>query len=87
MPDFIKLDISLVRNIDDDPAKRALAGALAAFAQKIGSSVIAEGIETAAELNCLRGLKVEYGQGYHLSLPGPLADEMRKDGEVLPEPA
>nr|WP_269809868.1 EAL domain-containing protein [Kineosporia rhizophila] len=87
VPDFIKLDISLVRNIDDDPAKRALAGALAAFAQKIGSSVIAEGIETAAELNCLRGLKVEYGQGYHLSLPGPLADEMRKDGEVLPEPA
>ncbi len=87
VPDFIKLDISLVRGIDDDPAKRALAGALAAFAQKIGSSVIAEGIETAAELNCLRGLKVEYGQGYHLSLPGPLADEMRKDGVTLPEPA
>ncbi|MBT0772182.1 EAL domain-containing protein [Kineosporia sp. J2-2] len=87
VPDFIKLDISLVRGIDTDPAKRALAGALAAFAQKIGSSVIAEGIETAAELACLRGLRVGYGQGYHLSLPGPLADEMRKDDEVLPEPA
>nr|WP_269328701.1 EAL domain-containing protein [Kineosporia babensis] len=87
VPDFIKLDISLVRGIDEDPAKRALAGALAAFAQKIGSSVIAEGIETAAELSCLRSLKVEFGQGYHLSMPGPLADEMRKDGESLPEPA
>lgn len=87
VPDFIKLDISLVRGIDTDPAKRALAGALAAFAQKIGSSVIAEGIETAAELSVLRGLKVEFGQGYHLSLPGPLADEMRKDDEVVPEPA
>jgi len=86
VPDFIKLDISLVRGIDTDPAKRALAGALAAFAQKIGSSVIAEGIETAPELSCLRSLKVEFGQGYHLSLPGPLADEMRKDGEVLPAP-
>jgi diguanylate cyclase (GGDEF)-like protein len=84
VPDFIKLDISLVRGIDTDPAKRALAGALAAFAQKIGSSVIAEGIETAAELHCLRGLKVEFGQGYHLSLPGPLADEMRKDDEIEP---
>jgi EAL domain-containing protein (putative c-di-GMP-specific phosphodiesterase class I) len=84
VPDFIKLDISLVRGIDTDPAKRALAGALAAFAQKIGSSVIAEGIETAPELSCLRGLRVQFGQGYHLSLPGPLADEMRKDGEVRP---
>ena len=84
VPDFIKLDISLVRGIDTDPAKRALAGALAAFAQKIGSSVIAEGIETAPELSCLRGLRVQFGQGYHLSLPGPLADEMRKDGEVHP---
>ncbi|WP_285601112.1 EAL domain-containing protein [Kineosporia sp. NBRC 101731] len=87
VPDFIKLDISLVRGVDTDPAKRALAGALAAFAQKIGSSVIAEGIETAAELSVLRGLKVEFGQGYHLSLPGPLANEMRKDDEVVPEPA
>jgi len=87
VPDFIKLDISLVREIDADPAKRALAGALAAFAHKIGSSVIAEGIETAAELACLRGLRVQFGQGYHLSMPGPLADEMRKDDSVQPEPA
>lgn len=49
-PDFIKLDISLVRGIDADPGKRALASAFVAFASETGASIIAEGIETEREL-------------------------------------
>jgi EAL domain-containing protein (putative c-di-GMP-specific phosphodiesterase class I) len=71
-PDAIKLDMSLVRDIDSDPVKRALASSLVTFAREISSVIIAEGIETAAELDCLRDLGVAWGQGYHLAKPGEL---------------
>lgn len=72
MPDLIKLDISLVRDIDHDPARQALVSALVAFATSTGAKIIAEGIETAEELGCLRGLNVQLGQGYHLARPAPV---------------
>jgi EAL domain-containing protein (putative c-di-GMP-specific phosphodiesterase class I)/CheY-like chemotaxis protein len=71
-PDIIKLDISLTRDIDRDPIKRALAVSLVQFAKETGAIVIAEGIETAAELETLRALAVSWGQGYHLGYPAPL---------------
>ena len=71
-PDLIKLDISLVRDIDSDPVKTALAESLASFASKIGARLIAEGIETAAEHARLTELGITYGQGYHLARPADL---------------
>ncbi|AGL14314.1 EAL domain-containing protein [Actinoplanes sp. N902-109] len=71
-PDIIKLDITLVRDIDQDPVRAALARSLVGFAQDIGASLIAEGIETAAEHERLRSLNVRLGQGYFLARPGPL---------------
>ncbi|MFC4066571.1 sensor domain-containing phosphodiesterase [Actinoplanes subglobosus] len=71
-PDLIKLDISLVRDIHEDPAKTALAQSLAAFATKVDADLIAEGIETAAELDRLTEIGVTYGQGYHLARPADL---------------
>jgi EAL domain-containing protein (putative c-di-GMP-specific phosphodiesterase class I)/CheY-like chemotaxis protein len=68
-PDLIKLDMGLTRHIDTDPARRALASALTAFADDIGAGLIAEGIETAGELDALRGLNVAFGQGFHLGKP------------------
>ncbi|MDQ1465654.1 MAG: hypothetical protein QOH10_69, partial [Actinomycetota bacterium] len=49
-PDVIKLDLMLTRGVDRDPARRALANCLVQFANEIGAAVVAEGIETAAEL-------------------------------------
>ena len=72
VPDFIKLDISLVRGIDTDTPRQALAAALGTFAFKTSAIVIAEGIETAEELRCLRDLNIDCGQGYHLSRPAPI---------------
>lgn len=72
VPDLIKLDISLVRHIDVDVPRQAMAAALTAFAVTTGAGVIAEGVETAAELECLRSLGIGYGQGYHLGRPAPL---------------
>lgn len=68
-PDLIKLDMSLVQRIDTDPARRALASALIAFARDIGSELVAEGVETDAELNALTKLGVKVAQGYLLSEP------------------
>jgi len=70
-PEFIKLDMSLIRDIHRDPPRRALAAALTVFAQQSGSCVIAEGIETVEELRCLQGLGVSHGQGYYLGRPAP----------------
>lgn len=73
-PDIIKFDISLTRNVDRDPVRKALAAALGVFAQHAGTTVIAEGIETQAELNVLRELGFHSGQGYLLGKPEALGD-------------
>ena len=72
-PDIIKMHMSLTRGIDSDPARRALAAALIQFARENQSDVIAEGVETAAELKALRLLGVTRAQGYFLGKPSPLA--------------
>ena len=71
-PDIIKLDITLTRGLDSDPARRALATALISFANEIGATLVAEGVETQAEVNALKALGVGRGQGYFFAKPGPL---------------
>lgn len=71
-PDLIKLDRALTSGIDTDPVRRALAAALVSFAAQTRAEIIAEGIETAEELEVLCELGVRYGQGYFLGRPGPL---------------
>lgn len=71
-PDVIKLDISLIRKIDSDTGCRALAAALIRFAEETGSKIVAEGVETAAELHALRELKVNKAQGYLLGRPASI---------------
>jgi EAL domain-containing protein (putative c-di-GMP-specific phosphodiesterase class I)/GAF domain-containing protein len=71
-PDLIKLDTSLTRDIDTDPARRALARSLLLFADEIGATLIAEGVETLTELDALVTLGVDHVQGYLTGRPGPL---------------
>ena len=68
-PDIIKLDSELTSGIDHDPVRAALATALVSFASRIGSEIIAEGVETVAELEALRDLDIHYGQGFLLCPP------------------
>ncbi len=81
-PDFMKIDMSLVRGIDANPVKRALIETLLTFADKVGCRMVAEGIETEAELACLVRLGVHFGQGYFLgrpqAAPAPLAEAGRQ---------
>lgn len=68
-PDVVKLDASLVRGMDSEPAQRALVSALVSFASETGCSLVAEGIETAGELDAVRALGVTCAQGFHLGMP------------------
>jgi EAL domain-containing protein (putative c-di-GMP-specific phosphodiesterase class I) len=71
-PDFIKLDRTIVRGVATDPARRALATAVADFAADIGAAVVAEGVEEPDEVIALRAAGVTCGQGYFFARPGPL---------------
>lgn len=73
-PDLIKLDISLTRNVDRDPVRNALAAALAEFARRAQTTLVAEGIETDAEFETLRQLGFHKGQGYLLGRPQRMVD-------------
>lgn len=64
-PDIIKLDQSLIRGIDRDSDRRALAVALIRFAQETNARIVAEGVETDEECTTLRLLGVETAQGFY----------------------
>src|SRR5437773_3287281 len=68
-PDYLKFDISLVRNIDRSLIKRSLLETLVDLSSKIGAKVIAEGIEMEPELATLREMGVPLGQGRFLGPP------------------
>lgn len=68
-PDFIKLDKSLITDIHKDPVKRALVETTVTFADKIGSRIIGEGIETKDQAICLKDIGVHCGQGFFLARP------------------
>jgi EAL domain-containing protein (putative c-di-GMP-specific phosphodiesterase class I) len=68
----VRVDISLVRAVDIDVRRQAEIVGLLHFAEAAGGVVIAEGIETSAELSMVRMLGVHLGQGYRLGRPWPV---------------
>ncbi len=70
---IIKLDMSLVSNIDQDNKKQSLVAALITFGQMSDLTIIAEGVETETEYNQLKRLGIEYFQGFYFSRPTALA--------------
>ncbi len=93
-PDFIKLDISLIRNLDTSVVKQKLVKTLKDFCVSAGITLIAEGVETEEQLASLKELQIPYAQGYLFAYPGspyPLQDRIepgaRADDEAAGEPA
>ncbi len=68
-PHYLKLDIHLIRGIDKDSVKQALVKSMYEFSKITGTYLIAEGIETRAELQTLINIGVHYGQGYYIKRP------------------
>ncbi len=70
-PDYLKLDISLVRGIEENLIKQELMSSLIRIAARIGASVIAEGVETQLEAQTLIDAGAQFGQGYLFAEPAP----------------
>ena len=72
--DIIKIDIDVTRGIEADPMKQAMASALKSLADRLGAMSLAEGVETEEELELLRHLGVQAGQGYLFGRPERVGD-------------
>jgi EAL domain-containing protein (putative c-di-GMP-specific phosphodiesterase class I) len=70
-PDFVKLDMSLVRRVDRDDARCRIVGHLLRLARDLGAAAVAEGVETTGERDALLSLGAPLLQGYLFGLPGP----------------
>jgi EAL domain-containing protein (putative c-di-GMP-specific phosphodiesterase class I) len=68
-PDFIKLDMQLIRDVDRDPYKADVVAQLLAMARRLGVGTVAEGIETEAELAFVRDHGVDFVQGFLIARP------------------
>ncbi len=71
-PDYLKFDISLVRDIHLSPIKRNLLETLVVLSEKIHAKVIAEGVESAEEFHALRAMGVPFAQGFYFAEPAVL---------------
>ena len=75
-PDYIKIDLKLIRDINFNSLKKNIVQAIITFCRQSGILTVAEGIEERAELQTVRDLGVDAVQGYLLGKPSP---ETNKD--------
>ncbi len=72
LPEYVKIDKYFVRNVHNEAVKVQTLRGLMRLAETFGTSLIAEGIETEAELQIVRDLGIDFGQGYFLGRPSPV---------------
>ena len=82
-PDFVKVDRDLIAGIDTDETKAAVVEALGMFTSRLDSWLVAEGVETCAELDRLLSLRVPLAQGYGLGRPPPEMGPAHPDAVAL----
>lgn len=76
-PEYVKIDLGLVRNVDTEPMKQTLIRTIVRLTQEVGIDVIAEGVETKAEAEALRQIGCTLLQGYFFARPAPPFAEVR----------
>lgn len=68
-PSILKIDMDLIRDVDNDPTRQSLVGAVLRFSRELDIQVIAEGVETREEYLCLKAMGVGIFQGYYFAKP------------------
>lgn len=86
-PGYMKLDMALIRGIDQSHIKREIVRAMVGLARGIGSHSIAEGIETPGEYRTLCDLGVSYGQGFLFGRPAPTIERLDPGLMAMLQPA
>lgn len=69
-PNIVKLDMGLIRDIDQDRVRRSIIGGIVATCRGLGCEILAEGVETGAEYRTLRAMGITLFQGYLFARPG-----------------
>ncbi|MDQ6695110.1 MAG: EAL domain-containing protein [Chloroflexota bacterium] len=77
-PDFVKLDLQMIRDVDSDPYKAHIAAQILEMARKLGVRTIAEGVETEAEWLWTRDTGADYVQGYYFARPASPPPAVRR---------
>lgn len=83
-PDMVKLDMALIRGIDHSPARRAIVAGVVSMCGQLAIEVIAEGIETRDEAQCLSDLGIRLMQGYWFGRP-QFERAVREADSALPD--
>lgn len=68
-PDYVKVDMGIIRNIHDDPFKQSIFKALSYITKQHNIKLLAEGVETKKELNFCISQGVDYAQGFYFAKP------------------
>lgn len=90
-PDYLKLDVNLIRGIDADKARQVIAAGIVKVAEMLGMKIIAEGVETTEEMRTLREIGIPKMQGFLFAEPGfealPHVELSRTEGARRPKRA
>lgn len=76
--DFIKIDASLISNIDRDQHSKIMVETIVNLAKKLNIETIAEFVSSKEILDVVKELKVDYAQGYHIGKPEPIENHLNK---------
>lgn len=77
--DFVKIDMDIVQGVEFDPNRKEIIKNLTSYAKGRGIKIIAEGIETREQLECVLGLGVDYVQGYYLGRPEFIPQKLKEE--------
>ncbi len=70
--DFIKIDGSLIKNIDKNDEMKIIAKTIVTFAKELGIQTIAEYVHSAEILACVKEIGIDYAQGFYIGKPSPI---------------
>lgn len=79
-PKYIKVDLSIIRDIDTDPDKQQIVANIVAYAHKRDMKIVAEGLETPEEIRKVLELEVDLLQGFYLARPEPVPGKINEEG-------
>ncbi|HEY1097308.1 MAG TPA: EAL domain-containing protein, partial [Myxococcota bacterium] len=85
-PEYLKLSGYFCRDVHKDPFTQMIVKATGEMCHTLGIPVILESVETADELEVVRSLQIDYGQGYFFARPAPADDFLKSDRIVMGSP-
>jgi len=77
-PDIVKIDMALIRGIDSSEIRQSLVKSIVELCARLGMGVVAEGVETSAELHAVRMLGCGYAQGFFIGRPSDVFQPIDK---------